>query len=181
MKTALVVTALILSIAVASSARQSQGPLSSLDLELWTVTLEAVSRENGRSVALLNETLPAAEIEPRLRGRQDTEPVFRTLIERALGRNEMPVRISSTVNPGVELLEIGSVRKPGSGFDWETIRSHRQLVVRLSLPVVTDDGTRALVFSWTACGFDCLSGAGYVFEKKPEGGTIIQYIAAWIT
>jgi len=180
MKSLVVVIALTLSIA-APSARQSQPPLSSLDLELWKVTLQAVSRENGRPLALLNETLPASEIEPRLRGRQDTDSPFRALVEHALSRNDKVARISSPVDPSVELVEIASVRRVGFEFDWNAIRARGQRVVGLSLPVVTDDGTRALVFSWTAGGFDDSSGAGYVFEKRQEGWTLASYIVVWVT
>jgi len=80
------------------------------------------------------------------------------------------VRLLSPVDVGVDLVEIGFVRKVGSEFDTDAIKARNQRVVRLSLPAVSDDGTRALVFSWTSGGFSDSSGGGYVFEKTQECG-----------
>jgi len=70
---ALVMTALVLLMAVtASSAQQSATEISRLDIELWKATLQVMQHDKRGLLALLNETLPAADIERALR-EQDRE------------------------------------------------------------------------------------------------------------
>ena len=178
MKALVVIALVVVTVVTASSAQQSATAISRLDIELWKATLQVIQHDKREPLALLNETLPAVDIKRTLRA-QDREPS--TLIDRALSRNEVIARISSPIGAAVDLVEIASVRKVGSEFDTDAIKARNQRVVRLSLPAISDDGTRALVFSWTSGGFNDSSGGGYLFEKKQGMWTFVDYVASWIT
>ena len=130
----------------------------------------------------MNQTLTAAEFRDRLSS-VTSESV---LIDKLLRRNESPLLIRSNVNPSIELVDATTVRKPGSAeLDIDVIgarfgQQRRRLYDRV-LPVFSDDGSRALVFTWTAAGFNDLSGGGYVFERRQEAWILVGYLAAWIT
>jgi hypothetical protein len=161
---------------------QAQGVATIADVELWTATLDQIQREKQpRALAVMNETLTAAEFRGRLEN-ITSEPV---LVDRLLRRNESAFRIRSNVKPSIELVDSSTVRQRGRAeLDMQAVgarfgqRSRR--LVRLSLPAYSDDGARALVFTWTAGGFDDASGGGYLFERKQGQWIVVGYLAAWI-
>jgi len=129
----------------------------------------------------MNETLTTAEFRDRL-STVTSEPI---LVDKLLRRNQSSLVIKSRVKPSIELVDARTVRKRRSAdLDMKVIGARfgqRGRLVRLSLPVFSDDASRALVFTWTAGGFDDASGGGYVFERRQEQWTIVGYLAAWIT
>jgi len=130
----------------------------------------------------MNETLTAAEFQNRL-SRVTIESI---LVDKLLRRNQSLFVIDSSVKPSIELVDGSTVRKPGSAdLDMDVIRARfgeqRARLVRLSLPVFSDDASRALVFTWTAGGFNDAGGGGYVFERRQGQWIVVGYLAAWIT
>lgn len=156
---------------------------SAADVELWAAALSQIAREKQpQALALLNETLTVVDFPERLTS-GTSEPV---LVNKLLQRNRSPLVISSNVKPSVELVDAPAVRKRGSpDLDMDAIRERfgqqRRRLVRLSLPVFSDDGSRALICTWTAGGFNDASGGGYVFERRQGQWVIVGYLAAWIT
>jgi hypothetical protein len=161
----------------------TQVTVTEADVELWVAALRQIQQEQRQELALLNETLPSAEFRDYLSNeRREREPV---LVDEALKRNESTVSIPSRVQLTVELVDAKSVKDVGSRFDIDIIgrrfgQQNRRLV-RLSLPVFSKDGTRALVFSWTAGGFDKLEGRAYVFERRQREWIVVDYLYLWIT
>jgi hypothetical protein len=130
----------------------------------------------------MNETLVAAEFRDRLSG-ATSEAV---LIDKLLRRNDSPAQISSSPKPSIELVDARTVRRRGSteldmGVVGARFGQQNRRLVRLSLPVFSDDGSRALVFTWTAGGFDDASGGGYLFERRRGEWIVVGYLGPWIT
>ena len=152
-------------------------------MDLWAAALEQVQRENQKPLAFIRETLPAAEFNSAL----SEVTRERSLVEKLLTRNQTSLSLPSvTFGSEVELVDATSIRKAdGVTVDWTMVRTRFALrkmrLVRLSLPVFSDDGMRALVAVWTTGGFDDGSGGGYVFQKKQGSWIVVDYLALWIT
>jgi hypothetical protein len=179
--------ALSLALAASSVAQQIKPApsISAADVDFWLAALKQIRSEQGsRVLALLNETLPSAEFRGHLRNKLGERETV--LVDKALARNTSTVSIPSSLQLAIELVEAKSVRKAGSSeFDIDVLgrRFGQQggRLVRLSLPVFSDDGTRALVFSELAGGFDDFEGRAYVFERKQGEWIVVDYLYLWIT
>jgi hypothetical protein len=175
--------AVVCLLAATPIAQQPKETATQADVELWVAAVDQIQREkHPRTLALMNETLTAAEFQDHL-SRVTAEPI---LVDKLLRRNQSLLVINSTVKPSIELVDASTVRKPGSAdLDMDVIGERfgqqRGRLVRLSLPVFSDDASRALVFTWTAGGFDHASGGGYVFERRQGQWIVVGYLAAWIT
>ena len=171
----------VMSALSATVVAQPQVTATEADVEVWVAAIKQIRREQSKDLALVNETVPAAEFY-----RLSDVTRERVLIDKLLLRNNSSFLISSNVTSSIELVDAKSVRKSGRGeFDTNVISARfgqrNQRLVRLSLPVFSDDGARALVYTWAAGGFDDFRGGGYLFERKQGEWIIVDYLARWIT
>jgi hypothetical protein len=163
---------LVMSALSVTAVAQPQVTATKADVDVWVAAIIQIRREQSKDLALVNETVPAAEFRDRLSGVTRE----RVLIDKLLLRNNSSFLISSNVTSSIELVDAKSVRKSGRGeFDTNVISA------RFGLPVFSDDGARALVYTWAAGGFDDFRGGGYLFERKQGEWIIVDYLARWIT
>jgi hypothetical protein len=173
---------LVMSALSVTAVAQPQVTATKADVDVWVAAIIQIRREQSKDLALVNETVPAAEFRDRLSGVTRE----RVLIDKLLLRNNSSFLISSNVTSSIELVDAKSVRKSGRGeFDTNVISARfgqrNRRLLRLSLPVFSDDGARALVYTWAAGGFDDFRGGGYLFERKQGEWIIVDYLARWIT
>ena len=171
-------------LAATASAQRSQPPLaaSAPDVELWAAALEQLQREQKKDFALANETLPSSDFASYL----SNVTRERDLVDKLLKRNESsPGFLNGVASSTTELVDVMAIRKPGAqDIDWidlgRQFRLRKKLLVRLSLPVFSEDHMRALVYVWASEGFDASMGGGYMFQKRDNGWIIVDYLSPWI-
>ena len=164
-------------------ARQNQPPpAAAADVQLWVAALEQLQREQNKDFALANETLPSSDFVSYLRNVTREQD----LVDKLLKRNESsPGFLDGVASSTTELIDVTAIRKPGAqDIDWIDLgrqsRLRKKLLVRLSLPVFSEDHMRALVWVWASEGFDASMGGGYVFQKRDNGWIIVDYLSHWI-
>jgi hypothetical protein len=175
MKALVVISFVLLTVVMAPSAQQPATAISPLDIELWKATLQVIQHDKREPLALLNETLPAVDIKRTLRA-QDRESS--TLIDKALSRNEVIVRILSPV-AGIDLVEIGPFGKSGPS----SIRMRLKLASNEWCVLACQRSQTTEHAHWSFRG--PLRGSMIQVGRIPvreEGGvwTFVNYVAAWI-
>jgi len=162
----------------------AQAPAS--DVELWSVMLEQAVRETGRSAYIfLDKTVASAQFRNSLRSTRPGSVLFDPLVQ----RNEVVARITGLQLPSnVSLVDANLLLRTaregqGATVDFEVLKKEfpGSMLIQLSLPALSQDGTKAVMYYWATGGFDDSRGTCYVFEKREGRWIIVDAPWSWIT
>ena len=157
--------------AARSQSARSGLTLSAAEIDLWRAALEQLQRDHTSEVLVpFNKSL-AVERDRVSYAYTSADQPTRALFDRLVDRNRVSVRLPTSVRMGrFKLNDLNRMRNSYGDFEWARLRifSWRGPVwaVYLSLPALSDDGTRGGVYTLMRRGFDSGRGAGYVFEKS---------------
>jgi hypothetical protein len=160
------------------------------DADVWTAViaqLRSVTFGQRGELLIIPETLQRW---PRL---PPMPPSFResALLKSLTQRNSAPGVIRDVqLPPRTRLGATDSMSKPAAsdvsffdGVNWDSFKKEfpSGMLLRLSLPAFSDDGTRAIIYYQAAGGFDDSAGGYLILEKQPGRWAIIDGFGFWIS
>ena len=150
--------------------------------------VEQLRMELGQrgELVIIVETMPSREFH-RLQPSTRELALLNSLAQRNSARGlisdiQLPLK--------TRLRATDSITKPlakGTSFfddvNWDSFAKEfpHGMLLRLSLPAFSEDGTKAIICYWASGGFDDSRGAYLIFEKKQGRWVVVDYLGAWIT
>ena len=137
---------------------------------------------------IIAETLPSQGIRnlpPKTQESAQESALVKSLVQ----RNSAPGVIRNIqLPPGTPLVALDSITTSPAkgtlyGVNWDSFAKEfpHGVMLRLSLPAFSEDGTNAIVYYAETGGFDDSRGGYLIFEKKQGRWVLVSLLGSWIT
>jgi hypothetical protein len=158
------------------------------DADVWTAVIAQLRAELGGrgELVIVAETLPSREF-PRLSASTRESRLLKSLTERnaALGViHDVQLPPKTRLGPPDSMMRPPATARPFfDRVDWAAFTKEFPfgMVLRMSLPAFSEDGTKAIIYYEATGGFDDRRGSYLIFEKQQGHWVVVDYVGYWIT
>jgi len=158
------------------------------DADVWTALIAQLRVELGSrgELVILTDTLPSREFH-RLSASTRESSLLKSLTERnaAVGViHDVQLPPKTRLGPTDSMMRPPATGRPFfDRIDWAAFTKEfpSGMVLRMSLPAFSEDGTKAIIYYEATGGFDNSRGSYLIFQKQQGHWVVVDYVGNWIT